>query len=241
MTLAMPDFGLPLSPQGMGLLIFCLAGIAVVVARARKELRADLEIRRAMLDDATSLLADPSVTIGTDGYPSLSGTHGGKRVSMEVVADSLVPRRLPQLWLKLTVLSPQNRPRPSIGALARPFGTEFYSRVLALPDAIQPTFEADFPLLMRGRDVTEAAMQRTSGLFRTLFADPLMKELVITSRGAGIVRQIAEGDRGAHILYRQMRFPVTRVPCELVRKSLAELDRLDDVLQVAGPRVEKMP
>lgn len=241
MTLAMQDLALPLSPQGMGLLIFCLAGIAVVAARARKELRADLDIRRAMLDDAASLLVDPSVTIGTDGYPSLSGTHGGKHVSMEVVADSLVPRRLPQLWLKLTLLSPQGRPRPSIGALARPFGTEFYSRVLALPDTIQPTFKVDFPLLMRGRDVTEAAMQRTSGLFRTLLADPLLKEVVITSRGAELVRQIAEGDRGAHILYRQMRFPITRVPCELVRNGLAELDLLDDVLQVAVPRAERMP
>jgi len=78
-------------------------------------------------------------------------------------------------------------------------------------------------MLMRGRGATEAALQRTSGLFHTLFADPALKEIVITPRGAGTVRQIAEGDRGAHILYRQMRFPVKQVSAEFVRNALAEL------------------
>ena len=162
--------------------------------------------------------------MAVDGYPRLNGTYdGGNRISLEVVPDSLVPRRLPQLWLRLTLLAPEVASRPSIGVLARPVGTEFYSRVLGLPDMIAPSFTTDFPLLMRGRGVTEAAIQRTSGLFRTLFADPALKEIVITPRGAGSVRRIAEGDRGAHVLYRQMRFPVKQVSPEFVRNALAEL------------------
>lgn len=231
MASAMQDFAL--SPEGFGLLAFCLAGVAFIASLARRELRAELDVRRVMLDDAASLVGDASVTIGRDGYPTLSGTSRGRRVSMEVVADSLVPRRLPQLWLKLTLLSPDAAARPSIGVLARPAGTEFYSRVLALPDLIRPTFSADFPLVMRGRGVTEAAMQTTGGLFRTMFADPTLKEAVITPRGVGLVRQIAEGDRGAHVLYRQMRFPVKRVPPALVRNALAELDLLDGALRAA--------
>jgi hypothetical protein len=239
MASAMQTLGLPLSPLGMGLVIFCLAGIAAIAVLARREFSADLKLRRGMLDEAAGLLADPRVTIGSDGYPRLSGLRDGKRVSMEVVADSLVPRRLPQLWLKLSLHSREARGGPSIGVLARPVGAEFYSRVLGLPDTLRPTFKADFSLLMRGRDVTEAAMQGTSELFRKLFVDPTLKEIIITPRGCGLVRQIAEGDRGAHILYRQMRFPVHQVPSSLVRTALVELDLLDDALQAEPIRVEE--
>ena len=216
---------------GMGFLLFCVAGVAVIAALARKELRNDLQQRRTLLDAAAGLLENPSVTVAGDGYPRLIGTCDGRKVSLEVVPDSLVPRRLPQLWLKLTLRMPEASPRPSIGVLARPIGTEFYSRVLGLPDTIAPSFAVDFPLLMRGRGATEAAIQRTSGLFRTLFADPELKEIVITPRGAGTVRRIAEGDRGAHVLYRQMRFPVTQVSPEFVRNALAELHLLNEALE----------
>jgi hypothetical protein len=222
---------LPLSLGSMGLLLFCILGVAILAALARKELREDLRQRRALLDEAAGLLDDAKVTVGSDGYPRLSGLAAdGSRISLEVVADSLVPRRLPQLWLKLTLLAPQATARPSIGVLARPVGTEFYSRVLGLPDTIAPSFASDFPLLMRGRGATEAAIEHTSDLFRTLFADPALKEIVITPRGAGTVRQIAEGDRGAHVLYRQMRFPVKQVSRELVRNALAELRLLNAAL-----------
>ena len=228
---ALGQIDLPLSLGGMGFLLFCLLGVAAIAALARRELRNDLHQRRALLDAAAGLLENPSVTVAGDGYPRLIGTCDGRKVSLEVVPDSLVPRRLPQLWLKLTLLMPEASPRPSIGVLARPIGTEFYSRVLGLPDTIAPSFAVDFPLLMRGRGATEAASPRTSGLFRTLFADPELKEIVITPRGAGSVRRIAEGDRGAHVLYRQMRFPVSQVSPEFVRHALAELRLLNDALE----------
>jgi hypothetical protein len=216
----------------MGILLFCVLGVAALAMLARQELRNDLRQRATMLDAAASVLDDSSVTIGSDGYPRLSGTfEGGSRISLEIVPDSLVPRRLPQLWLRLTLRAPETVPRPSIGVLARPIGTEFYSRVLGLPDMITPSFATDFPLLMRGRDVTEAAIERTSGLFRTLFSDPALKEIVITPRGAGTVRRIAEGDRGAHVLYRQMRFPVSQVSPDFVRNALDELRLLDNALE----------
>lgn len=232
MPSALERIDLPLSLEGMGLLLFCILGVAVIAALARKELRDDLRQRRSLLDAAAGLLDDARVTVGSDGYPRLNGTYGGdSRISLEVVPDSLVPRRLPQLWLRLTLLAPEAAPRPSIGVLARPIGTEFYSRVLGLPESIVPSFATDFPLLMRGRGVTEAAIERTSGLFRTLFADPALKEIVITPRGAGSVRRIAEGERGAHVLYRQMRFPVSQVSPEFVRNALAELRLLNDALE----------
>ncbi|MBL8582216.1 MAG: hypothetical protein JNL61_08325 [Rhizobiaceae bacterium] len=220
-----------LSLEGMGFLLFCLAGAVALLAYARKELRETLRRRATLLDDAAGLLDNPRVTISRDGFPALSGTWRGHAIGMELIADSLVPRRLPQLWLKSTLIAQHPSPRPSIGVLARPAGTEFYSRVQGLPDTIVPTFPLDFPFLMRGRDATDAQVRRAGGPLRALFSDPQVKEAVITPRGAGLVRQIAEGERGAHILYRQMRFPVEQVPVELARKALAELQMLNSALE----------
>lgn len=234
MPSAFEQIVLPVSPVGMGLLLFCIAGIALLVIFARSELRAELGQRRGLLDMAAGLVENPQLTVGRDGYPQLDGTWGDDRIRLEVVSDSLVPRRLPQLWLKSTLLTREETLRPSIGVLARPIGTEFYSRALGLPDTLAPPFKTDIPMLIRGRGVSEGDLQGAGGMLRSLFADPTLKEIVITPRGAGLVRQIAQGDRGAHILYRQIRFPVTHVPPDLVRNVLAELRLLNDALKPAS-------
>jgi len=231
MPLAFDLTGLKLSAGGMGFLVFCIIGVAMLAALARRELTTELDRRKTLLDAAAGLLDNPRLTICSDGYPRLDGDSHGHRVRLEIVSDSLVPRRLPQLWLRSTLIASEEAVGPSIGVLARPAGTEFYSRVLCLPDTLTPTFASDIPMLMRGGRATEEALQLTSNLFRTLFADPTLKEAVITPRGSGIVRQIAEGDRGAHILYRQMRFPISQVSPDLVRNALGELRMLNDVLR----------
>ena len=96
MPSALERIDLPLSFGGMGFLLFCILGVAVLAALARKELRDDLRQRRALLDQAAGLLDDAKVTVGRDGYPRLSGLSAeGDRISLEVVPNSLVPRRLP--------------------------------------------------------------------------------------------------------------------------------------------------
>ncbi len=220
-----------LSAGGMGMILFCIVGAILLVMLARRELKTELDRRKTLFDAAIGLLDNPHLTICSDGYPRLDGDIEGNRVRLEIVSDSLVPRRLPQLWLRSTLIAEEETSGPSIGVLARPVGTEFYSRVLSLPDTLTPTFVADFPMLMRGGKATEEALHRTSNLFRTLFADPTLKEAVITPRGSGIVRQIAEGDRGAHILYRQMRFPISQVSPDLIRNALGELRLLNEALR----------
>ena len=107
--------GLPLSAGSMGFLLFCIAGIAIIAALARKEMRADLDRRAVLLDAESTLFGNPKVTTGSDGYPILEGTCGGNVIRLEVVPDSLVPRRLPQLWPPRR----RSRPAPSSRASAR--------------------------------------------------------------------------------------------------------------------------
>jgi hypothetical protein len=142
----------------------------------------------------------------------------------------MVTRRLPQLWLRVTLSESGERNRPTIGALARPTGAEYYSLVHDMVEWMPPP-ETDASLLMRGDGhATAWQVERVSALFRSLFADPKVKEAVITPRGTRIIRQAAQGEPGAHKVLRQVRFPLRAVPADLVALAIAEAETLSALL-----------
>lgn len=221
----------------LAFLLFVAAGSGGLFAKAWSDYRGMMRRRSGLLDGAAGLLSNPSITIGPDGFPVLSGcVSDGRQVRIEIIADTLVPRRLPQLWLKVTVHEPSPSPRPSLGVLARPTGAEFYSLVPGLPEWVAPPFEAEIPLLMRGRGANARDVERMGAAFRSLFTDVTLKEATITPGGVRIVRQIAQGDRGAHMLYRQIRFPVDAVRPALVRKALQDAELLRSAMAYASER-----
>jgi hypothetical protein len=51
------------------------------------------------------LLSEPGITIAPDQFPVVTGLIGdGRPVRIELIADTMVTRRLPQLWLKVTLV-----------------------------------------------------------------------------------------------------------------------------------------
>lgn len=158
----------------------------------------------------------------------------GRRIRIELIADTLVCRRLPQLWLKLTLAEERLQKRPSIGALSRPTGAEFYSMVHDLPEWLAPP-QTEASILLRGDGTaTPTEIKQASSTFQALFRNPTVKEAVITPRGVRLIRQVAEGDRGAHLVLRQVRFPVEQVPADLIRTAIAEVQLLSETLTDAG-------
>lgn len=210
---------------------FFAASCAWIGLRAANDHRAALAGRRRLLDAAAGLLAEARISHSPDQFPILTGhLESGRPAKIELIADTMVTRRLPQLWLRVTVSEKTASARPSIGALARPTGAEYYSMVHDMPVWMTPP-ETDAPLLMRG-DGTATPQQaaRVSALFRSLFSDAQVKEAVITSRGTRVIRQAAQGERGAHLLLRQAYFSPAAIPTDLVRQSIAEAETLGAVL-----------
>jgi hypothetical protein len=215
-------------------LAFAAAG-ATLWAKARREHRTALSGRSGLLASAVAMFPDGQMTFGRDGFPTFSAQlPDGRPVGIEILVDTLVTRRLPQLWLKLTIGDKARRRDFSIGALARPTGAEFYSLVHELPEWIAPP-DCDLPLLVRGRSATAADAARAGAVLRSLFADREVKEAVATPRGVRIVRRVAEGDRGAHLLLRQIRFPVDTVSADLIRTAVADAEALADALTDTAP------
>ncbi len=215
----------------LALALFAAVAVAALAAVAIRDQRKLAEQRRSLLDAVAGILENSRIRLAGDGFPTLDGNlSDGRRLRVELVADTLVCRRLPQLWLKLTLTehSPQNR--PSIGALSRPTGAEFYSLVHDLPDWLPPP-QTDTSMLMRGDSTATAAeIERSGSIFSALFRNPAVKEAVITAKGVRLIRQAAEGDRGAHLLLRQVRFPVEAISPDLLRTAIAEARLLSEAL-----------
>ena len=212
-------------------LISVAAAVTALSMMVLREHRTALRLRSGLLDTAAVHLTDPSITLAGDHFPVLTGRLAdGRQVRMELIADNLVFRRLPQLWLKMTLREPAKCDRPSIGVLARPTGAEFYSIVHGFQEWIAPP-QTEAALLMRGdADASPRDIERAGALFQGLFSDPTVKEAAITPRGARLIRQVGQCDRGAHLLLRQIRFPNQVITFDLIRTAIAELEALSEVL-----------
>ncbi|WP_426127508.1 hypothetical protein [Pararhizobium sp. PWRC1-1] len=190
--------------------------------------------RHRLLDEAHDLLREPGMTLAPDQFPVVTGhIADGRRVRIELIADTLVTRRLPQLWLKATLIESEPLVRPAIGALARPTGSEYYSLVHGLPEWMTPP-KTGISLLMRGDG---CATREHESLFgdhvQRLFADPRVKEAVITPTIARIVYQASQGGRAAHMFLRQAQFSLETVPAETIKQAIALAESLSAVLSGA--------
>lgn len=210
---------------------FAAASCAWLSVRTISDHRTALSQRRGLLDEAAGLFSNAHISFSPDHFPILTGRlDDGRKAKVELIADTMVFRRLPQLWLRVTLSETGERHRPTIGALARPTGAEYYSLVHDMPEWMTPP-ETEASLLMRGDgQATPWQVERVSAILRNLFADPTVKEAVITPRGTRVIRQAAQGEPGAHLLLRQIRFPVTAISADLVRLAIAEANALSETL-----------
>ena len=220
----------------VSLLAFSAAGMAGLFGLALREHRAALVARARLLDPLVGHFAQARITVATDGFPTLTARLPDRReLFVELVPDTLVVRRLPQLWLCVTLRERFDRPRASLGALARPTGAEFYSQVLNFPERLDGLPGVDGEILLRGdRPIAAAARERVGVAVATAFADRRIKEVAATPRGVRVVRQADEGERGAHLLLRQIRFVQPDLGPDAVAAAIDAADLLRDSLDAAG-------
>jgi hypothetical protein len=206
------------------LVVLILAAFACggLVVFAASEHRRVVAARGRLLDEAGTVLDGTVIRRAPDGFPVATGRDaGGRRVQVGLIADTMVTRRLPQLWLSVRIEDPAHRDRPTIGAISRPTGSEYFSAVHELPEWVAPSGNGT-PMIIRsdGR-ATARQTERSIGCFNRLFADARIKEAMISPAGVRVLCQASEGDRAAHMFLRQVRFPLERVPANAIRRAIA--------------------
>jgi hypothetical protein len=135
-------------------------------------------------------------------------------------------RRLPQLWLKLTLL--EERPHlPEFSFLVRPSGTEFYSLTSAHSIALEPPTGIASEIIARGnRQSSQQALDNLAPVLQRIFSETRMKEAAVTAKGLRLIWQAAEGARGQHLIFRQCQFDNAAVDSTAFAKLLSALDDL---------------
>jgi hypothetical protein len=212
--------------------IIALAALVVIAAAVcRLELRrarAARATRDGLFDAALEVLDDPSLSTIPHRYPVLTGLHRGHPARVEAVVDTLTPRKLPILWLFVTVHRPFDLGSP-VDALARPIGTEYFSPNASFCHHL-PT-PTDFPVhariaTARPTELTPAAL----GTIGELMRDAHVKEVQAGPTGARITYQLAEAAQGPYRTGRRADFGTPRLEPPTLARLLAGLDALAEAL-----------
>ena len=159
----------------------------------RRDARRQRQQRAQLFSQCLELFQTYRVTqLGAD-FPSLEGSYRGFRVRLEPILDTVAWRKIPSLWLKATVFTP-NPQSGVLDFLVRPQGAEFYSPIESLPQRLRipPSWPQHAILCTDQRTENSAHIPQPELItpHMAVFDDPKMKELLVTPKGVRLVWQI---------------------------------------------------
>jgi hypothetical protein len=175
------------------------AGVVLVLLRRAQAVRAAR--RGAFLGAATVLFEQVRIELAATGFPRMAGRREGAEFDIQVVPDTLSVRKLPALWVLVSLPGPLPV-TGTLDVLLRPTGMETFTNFSRLPVQVQPP--PGFP--------SDCAI-RTDAPGQAAFADALrdvmqavdtdrLKEILITPTGVRLVFLAEEADRGRYLLFR---------------------------------------
>lgn len=203
------------------------AGFAILLLRAAQRRAA---LQRAFLSEGLARLKNGRIAPTPSGYGALRGRWRSHEVALTPVAEALAFRRLPQLWIIVTLRADTGLDA-TFEALRRPTGAEFFAAGAGLPRAFAPPPEWPQDTALRGDAGAETALLRLAPLLAPILAEPRCKALLVGPKGVRLVWQAAQGRRGAYLLFRDLRFDVERLPAPEIE---ALLDRALGLAEAIG-------
>lgn len=216
-----------LSAAGLAAGLAGLAGAWWWQSRAQRGFSAR---RAAIFSDCHGLFEGAEVVhLGSD-YPLLRGRYAGRRVLLQPLLDHVGYRKVPSLWLVITV----DEPLPvdgSVDILFRPANIEFYSSIDTLPERIH--LPAEWPEHHMAR-VGPPGWAPPLALMRDAIGEAGesldLKELALSPRGVRMVVRICDVDRSQYMVLRAMLPQVERIPADWLEYWVGVADRLADAV-----------
>jgi hypothetical protein len=196
---------------------FFLLVLWAMYARHRAEIKAT---RGAMFEPCLPLLSRYRLEQDDVNFPILTGVYRGYPIRVEPIADHAAYRKIPSLWLLVTVA----KRLPVAGAfdlLVRPQNVEFFSPWSELPNNLPPP--QGWPAHSVIKTQGTARIPWISLLTRhveTIFSDVRAKELLVTPRGVRVVYQLTQAERSQYLVLRSPVFRDCRLSEELFCRLL---------------------
>ena len=219
----------PLVPLGVAL---AALGLWLAVSLLR-ESRTRIATRAAYFDAVKPLFEGGETRIEPTGFPRITGRRAGLSFDLQAVPDTLTFRKLPALWLLVTL--PETLPlSATLDLMARPSGNEPFTRFNTLPHSLPVPPDLSKEIAIRSDDAARIPPPDLIARHAELFADPRVKELVLSPRGLRIVILAEEADRSRYLIFREAEMGRTPLPPARLEPLLDRLAAIrKDVLALA--------
>lgn len=197
-------------------------------------------VRARYFDVVAPLFDTPLTGLAATGFPRLSGRYRGALFDLQVVPDTLTYRKLPALWLLVTLPQPL-AVKATLDVMLRPMGVEPFShfRDLARQIATPANFPADCAIRSDNpdADLPDADLPDADLVAAHIARlDPeQLKELVISPKGLRIVWLAEEADRTRYLAFRDAEMGKTALPAARLQPLLHALIALRDDLSKDTP------
>ncbi|MBC2835678.1 hypothetical protein [Paragemmobacter straminiformis] len=205
---------------------------AVLLLSRRRQGRV-LARRAALLDPCRRLFADTRLRCDAFGFPRMAGTRDGLSYDIQIVPDALAVRKLPALWLLVSL--PQSMPVAfTLHLMLRPTGAEGFTRFRSLPN--QHDLPAGFPAdaALRSDDPVALALAPLLQPLVTLWGDTL-KEIILSPKGLRLTLLLEEADRKTYLILRETDLGQTPVNPAALSRALDALAGLRAALHAPAP------
>lgn len=205
----------------LGLAALYLLRQTLCARQARDAARAGYFAAVAPLFDAVRAQIQPS------GFARMAGRWQDLSFDLQAVPDTLTFRKLPSLWVLVTLTEPQPL-ASTLHILARPGQNDSFTRFTEMPVSLPlPPGFLDWVALRCDHGEGLPAQALVAGL-AGLFLDPKLKEVVISPKGLRLVFLAEEAERGRYLLFRDAEMGLAPLaPARLLPQLevLAQLSR----------------
>jgi hypothetical protein len=203
-------------------LAFVLAasvGLLALVWSYRDASRSWLATRQAKVAEIEHVLDLSNLEHRAVDFPVVTGRWQGMDARIELHTDAIVMRKLPALWLLVTLKTPLNIDG-AIAVMKRPLNTEYWSPFDRLPDQLTRPDHWPEHTNIRCQGVDGPMLISVIEKHLDFLAEAKGKEILITPQGVRLAWLAEEGDRSSYLIGRQVAFSTDAVAAELARRML---------------------
>jgi hypothetical protein len=207
--------------------------------RYRKDARHRAQSRSRVFADCDGLLQHAALGHDQGGLPVLRGEYAGYRVSLGIVEDTVAWRKLPPMWLLVTIHANSDS-TGSLDLIVRPSNNEFYSPAWRWDGNLHiPTGWPQHAILKYRRRPADLAL--LNQYVPKLFDDNRMKELLITPQLLRLTYMAKQADRGEYLIMRNAVYDDIPLERELIASLLEQAIMLRKALEYNELHEKEVP
>lgn len=217
-------------------LSIALAALGVWLAyRLVQESRARAQSRASYFSAVKPLFEGGETRIQPTGFPRMTGRRNGLGFDLQAVPDTLTFRKLPALWVLVTLPEPLPL-HATLDLMARPSGNEPFTRFADLAQSLPTPPDLPKEIAIRSDDAARIPRPDLVARHADLFQDARVKELVLSPKGLRIVILAEEADRSRYLIFREAEMGRAPLPPARLEPLLDRLAAIrEDVLALKDP------